>query len=180
MKACLSPNGLQRYVNCGIGNNSIHASVALIIACTDPSSSQRPSQRHPSHIRPRRRHRAHQSRQHSRFQHRNVSRHRHPHSILHHLHLNHHLAQTRRRAALAFALQHGPRVRSLCECSCVGVAMLGVCDCFLPQCACAAADDGGYELVGCCVPGCGTVQRGLLRCLGKEEVRWAGGVCEEA
>lgn len=179
-KACLSPNGSQRYLYCDIvaaSKSSMHANVALTNSRTDPPCRQRPSQRHFCHIRPRRCHRAHQSRQHRRFQHRDISRYRHPHGILHHLHLNHHLAQARRRAALAIAIQHGPRVWALHEHCCAGVALLGVCDSVLPQCACSTADDGGYELVGCCFPCSGGIQRGILCCVGEKELCWASGVC---
>lgn len=146
----------------------------LTIAHTDPSRRQRPCKCHLCHIRPRRRDRAHQPRQHSRFQHRNLSRHRHSHGVIHHLHFNHHLAKARRRATLAITIQHGrPCVRSLREHGCTGVALLGVCDSFLPQCACSAVDNGSYELVGCCFLGRGGVQCGILCCLGEEELCWA-------
>jgi hypothetical protein len=96
------------------------------------------------------------------------------------MHLVHRLAQTRRRAAPAISIHNGPCLRPRCESGGAGMAVLGLCGCFLPWCAGSVADDGGYELVDCCFCSCGGVECGLLCCLGEEAVCWAGGVCEEA
>jgi hypothetical protein len=159
--------------------SSININVNLTYTCTDPSRRRRSCQRHPSHLRTRGHNLPHQHRQHSRFQHRNIPRHRHPYNVIHRLHLLHRLAQVHRRAAFAVSLLDGPHLRALHKRRCVGLVVSGVCGGFLPCCACSIVDYGGYELVSCCFCGGGASQCGLLCGLGKEAVCRASRVCSE-
>jgi hypothetical protein len=163
-----------------LSTSSIRMNGTLTNTSPDPPQSRRPSKRHPSHHRPSHHHLPDQHRQHRCVQHRHFSRHRNSYSIIHCMYLVPRLAQTSRRIAPAISVHNGPRVRPRREFGCARVVMFGLCGCFLPWCAGSVVDDGGYELVDCCLCGCGAVECGLLCCLGEEAVCWAGGVCEEA